>query len=165
MAQAVAEFGEIAFEICQIDHEGCRRFHCTDRISLSAALPLAPEREQQPSKPEAVPRIGSTLDRWAMAPAGAQPAASQPAAKVEIYTWRFCPFCVRAKGLLDRKGVDYSEYCIDGDNEARRQMTQRAEGRSSLPQIFINDTGIGGCDELHSLERSGELDALLGRQG
>ncbi|MFO0058986.1 MAG: glutaredoxin domain-containing protein, partial [Cyanobacteriota bacterium] len=69
----------------------------------------------------------------------------------------------RAKGLLDRKGVDYSEYCIDGDDEARRQMTRRAEGRSSLPQIFINNTGIGGCDELHALERRGELDALLGR--
>ena len=97
--------------------------------------------------------------------AGAEPAGAQPVAKVEIYTWRFCPFCVRAKSLLDRKGVVYSEYGIDGDNEARRQMTLRAQGRSSLPQIFINNLGIGGCDELHALERRGELDALLGRQG
>ncbi|MDI9407542.1 MAG: glutaredoxin 3 [Chitinophagaceae bacterium] len=83
------------------------------------------------------------------------------AAKVEIYTWRFCPFCIRAKALLDRKGVAYSEYAIDGDNKARAAMTERADGRSSLPQIFINDSGIGGCDELHALERGGQLDPLL----
>ncbi|MEB3307546.1 MAG: glutaredoxin 3 [Cyanobacteriota bacterium] len=83
------------------------------------------------------------------------------AATVEIYTWRFCPFCIRAKGLLDRKGVAYTEYAIDGDQRARATMTDRAEGRSSLPQIFINNQGIGGCDELHALERAGRLDALL----
>ena len=83
------------------------------------------------------------------------------AATVEIYTWRFCPFCIRAKGLLDRKGVAYSEYAIDGDEAARAVMSQRADGRRSLPQIFINDQGIGGCDELHALERAGRLDALL----
>jgi glutaredoxin 3 len=83
------------------------------------------------------------------------------AATVEIYTWRFCPFCIRAKGLLDRKGVAYTEVAIDGDEAARAVMAQRAEGRRSLPQIFINDQGIGGCDELHALERAGRLDALL----
>jgi Glutaredoxin, GrxC family len=83
------------------------------------------------------------------------------AAKVEIYTWRFCPFCIRAKALLDRKGVAYSEYAIDGDHAARAAMSERADGRSSLPQIFINDAGIGGCDELHALERAGRLDSLL----
>ena len=83
------------------------------------------------------------------------------AAKVEIYTWRFCPFCIRAKALLDRKGVVYTEYAIDGDHQARAAMTERADGRSSLPQIFINDAGIGGCDELHALERGGRLDPLL----
>ena len=83
------------------------------------------------------------------------------AAKVEIYTWRFCPFCIRAKALLDRKGVAYSEYAIDGDQAARAAMGDRAEGRTSLPQIFIDDRGIGGCDELHALERSGQLDPLL----
>ena len=83
------------------------------------------------------------------------------AAKVEIYTWRFCPFCIRAKALLDRKGVAYTEYAIDGDQGARAAMTERADGRSSLPQIFINDAGIGGCDELHALERGGQLDPLL----
>lgn len=82
-------------------------------------------------------------------------------ARVEIYTWRFCPFCIRAKALLDSKGVAYEEYAIDGDQAARAAMAQRAEGRSSLPQIFIDDRGIGGCDELHSLERAGRLDPLL----
>jgi glutaredoxin 3 len=83
------------------------------------------------------------------------------AATVEIYTWRFCPFCIRAKSLLDRKGVAYTEYAIDGDEAARAVMARRAEGRRSLPQIFINDQGIGGCDELHALERAGRLDSLL----
>jgi glutaredoxin 3 len=83
------------------------------------------------------------------------------AAKIEIYTWSRCPFCLRAKALLDRKGVEYSEYCIDGDEEARDKMAQRANGRRSLPQIFINDRHIGGCDNLYDLESQGELDSLL----
>jgi glutaredoxin 3 len=83
------------------------------------------------------------------------------AANIEIYTWSRCPFCLRAKALLDKKGVEYSEYCIDGDEEAREQMTQRANGRRSLPQIFINDRHIGGCDDLYDLESNGELDPLL----
>lgn len=83
------------------------------------------------------------------------------AAKVEIYTWSRCPFCIRAKGLLDQKGVDYTEYCIDGDEDARDKMTARANGRSSLPQIFIDDRHIGGCDDLYATESMGELDALL----
>ena len=83
------------------------------------------------------------------------------AAKVEIYTWSRCPFCIRAKGLLDRKGIEYSEYCIDGDEDARDRMRVRANGKSSLPQIFIGDRHIGGCDDLHALESQKELDALL----
>lgn len=83
------------------------------------------------------------------------------AAKVEIYTWSRCPFCIRAKGLLDQKGVDYSEYCIDGDEEARAKMKTRANGRSSLPQIFIDDRHIGGCDDLYDLDSMGELEPLL----
>jgi len=83
------------------------------------------------------------------------------AAKVEIYTWRFCPFCIRAKALLDRKGVAYTEYAIDGDQQARAAMGERADGRSSVPQTFINGQHVGGCDDLHALERSGQLDALL----
>lgn len=82
-------------------------------------------------------------------------------AKIEIYTWSSCPFCIRAKGLLDRKGVPYTEYCIDGDEAARAVMAKRANGRRSLPQIFINDQHIGGCDDLYSLNATGKLDSLL----
>jgi glutaredoxin 3 len=80
---------------------------------------------------------------------------------VEIYTWAFCPFCIRAKALLDRKGIEYHEYCIDGDEQARAQMAARAYGRRSLPQIFINNHHIGGCDDLFALEAQQELEGLL----
>ncbi len=80
---------------------------------------------------------------------------------IEIYTWSSCPFCIRAKALLDRKGVNYTEYCIDGDEAARDQMTIRAGGKRSLPQIFIDEQHVGGCDDLYSLDRRGELDPLL----
>ena len=83
------------------------------------------------------------------------------AAKVEIYTWSTCPFCIRAKALLQKKGVDFTEYCIDGDNEAREKMSDRAGGRRSLPQIFIDDQHIGGCDDLYALNAQGNLDPLL----
>ena len=82
--------------------------------------------------------------------------------KVEIYTWQSCPYCLRAKNLLDQIGVSYEEHPIDGDQIARMAMTERAEGRTTVPQIFINDKGIGGCDELHALERSNQLDKFLG---
>ncbi len=82
-------------------------------------------------------------------------------ASVEIYCWMTCPFCHRAKHLLDSKGIDYTEYAIDGDEQARDQMAQRANGRRSLPQIFINNQHIGGCDDLFDLDRSGQLDPLL----
>ena len=81
--------------------------------------------------------------------------------KVEIYTWRTCPFCIRAKSLLTQKGIDFIEYSIDGDEAARSQMAKRAQGRKSLPQIFINDKHIGGCDDIHALEVQGKLDPLL----
>ncbi|MEO1146085.1 MAG: glutaredoxin 3 [Cyanobacteria bacterium J06638_22] len=83
------------------------------------------------------------------------------AANVEIYTWSSCPFCIRAKGLLKQKGIDYTEYCIDGDEDARAKMAERANGGRSLPQIFINDEHIGGCDDMFALERQGQLDARL----
>jgi glutaredoxin 3 len=83
------------------------------------------------------------------------------AAKVEIYTWSMCPFCIRAKGLLNKKGVEFTEYCIDGDNQGREAMAERANGRRSVPQIFINDQHIGGCDDIYTLEKSGKLDQLL----
>lgn len=82
-------------------------------------------------------------------------------AKVEIYTWRTCPFCIRAKALLRDKGVDFVEYAIDGDEVARGKMAQRANGRRSLPQIFIDNLHVGGCDDIHALDAKGKLDELL----
>ena len=82
-------------------------------------------------------------------------------AKVEIYTWSTCPFCRRALALLKQKGVDFQEYCIDGDQAARDAMTDRANGSRSLPQIFIDDRHIGGCDDLYALDQAGELEPLL----
>ncbi|EKV00381.1 Glutaredoxin, GrxC family [Leptolyngbya sp. PCC 7375] len=83
-------------------------------------------------------------------------------AKVEIYTWMTCPFCIRAKRLLDSKGVDYLEHVIDGDEEARDAMVARgSDGKRSVPQIFINDEHVGGCDSLHALDASQRLDELL----
>ena len=83
------------------------------------------------------------------------------AAKVEIYTWITCPFCIRAKNLLTEKGVDFIEYAIDGDEGARQKMAERANGSRSVPQIFINDVHIGGCDDIYALEYQGKLDELL----
>ena len=80
---------------------------------------------------------------------------------VEIYIWTTCPFCIRAKRLLDRKGVNYTEYVLDGDEAGRAAMAERSNGQRSLPQIFIGDRHIGGCDDLHALDAAGELDALL----
>lgn len=82
-------------------------------------------------------------------------------ANVEIYTWQTCPFCLRAKLLLWLKGVDYTEYKIDGDDTARTQMSQRANGRRTVPQIFINNQHIGGFDDLDQLNQAGQLDPLL----
>lgn len=80
---------------------------------------------------------------------------------VEVYTWSRCPFCLRAKALLNEKGVEFTEYVIDGDEAARSQMAKRAHGRRSVPQIFINEQHIGGCDDLYELEFQGKLDSLL----
>ncbi|RZM74681.1 glutaredoxin 3 [Leptolyngbya iicbica] len=82
-------------------------------------------------------------------------------ADVEIYTWQTCPYCIRAKLLLWWKGVAYQEYKIDGDGAARVRMAERANGRKSVPQIFINNDHIGGCDDLYALDRQGRLDPLL----
>jgi glutaredoxin 3 len=83
------------------------------------------------------------------------------AASVEIYTWSTCPFCIRAKALLTKKGVDFTEYCIDGDEEARFAMSKKAAGRTSVPQIFIDGQHIGGCDDIYALDRQGKLDPIL----
>ena len=81
--------------------------------------------------------------------------------KIEIYTWQYCPFCIKAKNLLNKKNIQFTEYKIDGDEAAREEMSLRASGRRSLPQIFINDEGIGGCDDLYELEQENKLDNLL----
>ena len=83
-------------------------------------------------------------------------------AEVEIYATMFCPFCYRAKRLLDQKGVDYQEIDVTMSPGRRREMAERAGGRSSVPQIFIGGRHVGGCDELHALEARGALDPLLG---
>jgi glutaredoxin 3 len=82
-------------------------------------------------------------------------------ANVEIYTWQTCPFCMRAKLLLWWKGVDFIEHKIDGDEVARSTMAERANGKRSVPQIFINAQLIGGCDDIYALDRQGQLNALL----
>lgn len=82
-------------------------------------------------------------------------------AKVEIYTTMLCGYCYRAKKLLDERGVTYREIDVMTDGKLREEMRARAGGRSSVPQIFIDDRHIGGCDELYALERSGKLAPLL----
>lgn len=83
-------------------------------------------------------------------------------AKIEIYTKAFCPYCTRAKRLLDEKGAAYDEHDITMGGPKRQEMIQRAQGRSTVPQIFIGDRHIGGSDDLAELEREGQLDPLLG---
>ena len=81
---------------------------------------------------------------------------------VEIYTWQTCPFCIRAKALLDSKGIEYTEYKIDGDDQARQKMIERANGARTLPQIFVDKTHhVGGCDDLYALEGQGKLESLV----
>jgi glutaredoxin 3 len=80
---------------------------------------------------------------------------------VEIYTKTFCSYCWRAKLLLESKGVAYKEIGVDFCGEQREQMIERAGGRITVPQIFIGEYHVGGCDELVDLEREGKLDALI----
>lgn len=80
--------------------------------------------------------------------------------KVVIYSSDWCPYCIRAKQLLTNKGVSFDEIRVDGQPELRAEMTRKA-GRTSVPQIWIDGTHVGGCDDLYALERAGKLDALL----
>ncbi|MGK7893560.1 MAG: glutaredoxin 3 [Xenococcus sp. (in: cyanobacteria)] len=82
-------------------------------------------------------------------------------ANVEIYTWQTCPFCIRAKLLLWWKGVKFTEYKIDGNEEARNEMAKRANGRRTVPQVFVNEEHLGGCDDIYELDSQGKLDPLL----
>lgn len=80
---------------------------------------------------------------------------------VKIYTTRFCPYCLHAKQVLQHKGANFEEIAVDGDRAARAKLAELAGGSSTVPQIWIGDTYVGGCDELVALERRGELDRLL----
>ena len=80
---------------------------------------------------------------------------------VEIYTRGFCSYCFRAKRLLDSKGIDYQEHELSYGGSDRQDMIQRAGGRTTVPQIFIDGRHIGGCDDLMELDRQGKLDELL----
>lgn len=82
--------------------------------------------------------------------------------KVEIYTKWGCPYCVSAKALLDKKGVTYTEYDVTMGGEKRDEMRARVPGATTVPQILIDGTGVGGSDELHALDRDGRLDPMLG---
>ncbi len=80
---------------------------------------------------------------------------------IEIYTTMFCPFCSRAKSLLNSKGVKYQEIDVTSDLKGRKEMTKRSDGATSVPQIFVNGNHIGDCDYIHKLDASGQLDHIL----
>lgn len=82
--------------------------------------------------------------------------------KITIYTTMICPYCYRAKQLLEAKGVGFDEIDVGMDANLRGEMTKKAGGARTVPQIFIGDVHVGGCDELYALERAGKLDGLLG---
>lgn len=82
-------------------------------------------------------------------------------APIDIYTIRYCPYCQEAKELLSRKGMTFHEIDVTGNRDIRKTMIERANGRSTFPQIFIGATHVGGCDDLYALEEAGKLDPLL----
>jgi glutaredoxin 3 len=82
-------------------------------------------------------------------------------ADVVIYTREFCGYCARAKSLLQSKGVDFTEHDASYSPDLRQEMMSKANGRTTFPQIFINGQNVGGCDDLHALDREGKLDAML----
>ncbi|MEM1289010.1 MAG: glutaredoxin 3 [Pseudomonadota bacterium] len=83
-------------------------------------------------------------------------------ANVEIYTRAMCGFCARAKSLLSQKGVSFVEHDATFKPDMKAKMIEKSAGRATFPQIFIDDTHVGGCDDLFELERAGKLDAMLG---
>jgi len=84
---------------------------------------------------------------------------------IEIYTTRYCPYCHAAKALLKSKGAAFTEIDVSGNNQLRKKMVERANGGYTVPQIFIGDVHIGGCDDLHALDGAGKLDSLLAGDG
>ena len=134
--------------------DDCRRYLHQLRLAMGALALSAGAPDDDGADDD---RILQLLSR-----AGAgEPSSAAP--EVVIYTTSWCPYCRRAKALLDRKGVDYREIDIDEEPERRGEMVARAGGRTSVPQIFIGGRAIGGSDELRALDASGRLDPLLGR--
>jgi glutaredoxin 3 len=86
---------------------------------------------------------------------------SKQQAEITIYLTQFCPYCVRAKSLLNSKGVNFTEIDVGAQPELRDEMTQKSNGVTSVPQIFIGATHVGGCDDMFALESAGKLDAML----
>lgn len=82
-------------------------------------------------------------------------------AQIEIYTTKVCPYCVKAKNLLNAKDVDFTEHDLTNDDAGREALLKKSNGMRTVPQIFINGQHIGGCDNLYALEEKGELDKLL----
>ena len=79
-------------------------------------------------------------------------------ATIEVYSGGYCPYCLRAKSLLKQRGLEFTEYDVQADPKKRDEMLQRSNGARTIPQIFINDRHVGGCDELYALDRKGELE-------
>jgi glutaredoxin 3 len=82
-------------------------------------------------------------------------------AKVEIYSGDYCPYCTRAKQLLKQRGLAFTEYNVQKEPHRRQEMAERAPGARTIPQIFINDRHVGGCDDLYAVDKRGELDQWL----
>ena len=82
-------------------------------------------------------------------------------AEIVIYTTNYCPYCVKAKQLLIKKGIEFEEFDLTNNDEARIALVEKSGGRKTVPQIFINEQHIGGCDDLYALDAKGELDTLL----
>jgi glutaredoxin 3 len=86
-------------------------------------------------------------------------------ASIEVYTTPYCPYCISAKELLRRKGAEFTEINVAGNRDLREHMVERAGGRMTVPQIFIGNTHVGGCDDLYALDDAGGLDPLLAHNG
>lgn len=90
-----------------------------------------------------------------------RPEKGQPLKQITVYSKSWCPYCVRAKALLDSKGVNYTEVDLEREPERVSEMVERSGGRRTVPQIFVGDQHLGGCDDLYALDRAGTLDSLL----
>jgi len=80
---------------------------------------------------------------------------------IEVYSGDYCPYCMRAKALLQQRGLDFTEYNVQSEPQRRGEMAERAPGVRTIPQIFINNRHVGGCDDLYALDKKGELDNWL----